>query len=239
MVICNDDAYTRPCGAQEVSEFLLDEDICIAWTEVNRKSGQSLAVYVYDERNELVFDYKESEPDVTREARKCRVLPVGQLPGPGQYRTEFVIAGRPDKQVSWSIVPPTHYGEELSHLQGHTGSVLSVAFSPDGQMLASGSLDDTIILWDVATGRPIGQPLTGHTYRVLSVAFSPDGQMLASGSLDGTIILWDVATGRPIGQFLTGHTYRVLSVAFSPDGQTLASGSLNGVILWNIDLKSR
>src|SRR5262249_40076518 len=105
-------------------------------------------------------------------------------------------------------------------LAGHTNFVLSVAFSPDGKTLASGSGDKTIILWDVASRQPLGAPLTGHTDSVRSVAFSPDGKTLASGSGDKTIILWDVASRQPLGAPLTGHTDSVWSVAFSPDGKT-------------------
>jgi WD40 repeat protein len=115
-------------------------------------------------------------------------------------------------------------------LLGHDGRVLAVAFSPDGRTLASGSTDNTIILWDVATGGSIGEPLHGHNNWVRSLAFSPDGQTLASSSADGTIILWDM-TGR---RFLQGHTEEVRSVAFSPDGQTLASSGFdNTAILWD------
>ncbi len=77
-------------------------------------------------------------------------------------------------------------------LSGHTNAVSSVAFSPDGKTLASGSRDSTIRLWDIASGNQKGQPLTGHTDSVYSVAWSPDGKTLASGSWDKTIRLWDV-----------------------------------------------
>jgi WD40 repeat protein len=77
-------------------------------------------------------------------------------------------------------------------LKGHTGDVGSVAFSPDGKFLASGSRDYTIKLWDVATGSLV-RTLEGHASGVLSVAFSPDGRLLASGSGDWTIKLWDIS----------------------------------------------
>ena len=77
-------------------------------------------------------------------------------------------------------------------LEGHTSWVASVAFSPDGKLLASGFGDGTIKLWDVATGREV-RTLEGHTDIVLSVAFSPDGKILASGSDDGTLKLWDIS----------------------------------------------
>ncbi|MDH6107067.1 WD40 repeat domain-containing protein [Anabaenopsis tanganyikae CS-531] len=112
------------------------------------------------------------------------------------------------------------YDGEDGEVYPYYGEVYSVAFSPDGRTLASGSRDDTIKLWDVATRRLIAT-LTGNSYGVYSVAFSPDGQTLASGGYQ-TIKLWDVATGASIAT-LTGHSNEVHSVAFSPNGQTLAS----------------
>ncbi len=97
-------------------------------------------------------------------------------------------------------------------LVGHTGYVTSVAFSPDGSTIASGSEDNTIRLWNANDGNHI-RTLTGHTSWVLSVAFSPDGSTVASGSMDITIRLWNASNGTHI-RTLTGHTSQVTSVAF-------------------------
>jgi hypothetical protein len=142
----------------------------------------------------------------------------------GSSEVERKIEGRAKDRVgnfSQTFSATIHL--TVSTLSGHTNWVRSVAFSPNGQFLASGSWDTTIKLWDVAGGREV-RTLTGHTDWVNSVAFSPNGQFLASGSWDTTIKLWEVASGREV-RTLTGHTDWVLSVAFSPDGRLLASGS--------------
>ena len=127
--------------------------------------------------------------------------------------------------------------ELRSYMWAHSNSVFSVVFSPDGKTLATGSVDSTVILWDVASRKPLGEPLKAHSGPVLSVAFSPDGKTLATGSDDKTVILWDVASRKPLGEPLKAHSGTVWSVAFSPDGKTLATGSADKtVILWDIEM---
>jgi WD40 repeat protein len=131
--------------------------------------------------------------------------------------------------------PPIKEGNQVRtrSLAGHTGRVLCVAFSPDNLLLASGSHDQTIKLWDVARGKECAM-LQGHTGPVRAVAFSPDGQRLASGGDDQAVRIWEVDTGQE--RFICQrHTGPVRTVAFSPDGQTLASISYDQSIrLWDV-----
>ncbi len=119
-------------------------------------------------------------------------------------------------------------------MRGHAARVLSVAFHPNGLMLASGGADHTVRLWDMATGT-LWKTLDGHRGTVHSVAFSPDGWILASGGADRVIRLWDTTTGA-LWKTLGGHEEAVYSVVFSSEGGTLASSGADRVIrLWDVD----
>jgi WD40 repeat protein len=113
------------------------------------------------------------------------------------------------------------------------GSGLSVAFSPDGRLLAMGDTKGEIHLWQVPEMRLL-MSNQGHANVVFSVVFSPDSRSIASGSVDGTVKLWDCSTGQCLNVF-QGHTSNVWSVVFSPDGQTLASCSADSTVrCWDV-----
>ncbi|CCO33398.1 hypothetical protein BN14_07473 [Rhizoctonia solani AG-1 IB] len=113
-------------------------------------------------------------------------------------------------------------------LSGHSGSVSSVVFSPNGLHLASGSHDKTIRVWNVRTGQPVGDPFEGHMNRVLSMSYSDDGSRIASS--DSTIRVWDPQTGQTVLGPLAVYSSIVLSVSFSPGGAFIASASWNRTI---------
>jgi WD40 repeat protein len=143
---------------------------------------------------------------------------------------KLLAAGSSDFKavVLWDVAA----GKELRRLTGHDGPVWSVAFSPDGKTLVSGSDDGTVRLWDVATGKE-KRCLHGHQGNVRAVAFAPDGRSVASGGFGGVIRLWDVQTGK--GRQLGQHRRMVWGVAFSPNGKMLVSaGKDDPVRLWDV-----
>jgi WD40 repeat protein len=93
----------------------------------------------------------------------------------------------------WDVIT----GKVLARpFKGHTNAVRSVAFSPDGQHIVSGSFDQTVCVWDSQTGQVVAGPFTGHTGWIWSVAFFPNGQQIVSGSDDQSVRVWDVKTGQ-------------------------------------------
>ena len=118
-------------------------------------------------------------------------------------------------------------------LQGHTEAVYFASLSPDGKYIVSASNDNTVRIWDAATGMQVGSPLEGHTEAVLSASFSPDGKYIVSASSDKTVRIWDAATGRQVGSPFEEHTNAVYSAFFNPDGKYIVSASNdNTVLIW-------
>ncbi|QTR50994.1 WD40 domain-containing protein [Candidatus Thiothrix anitrata] len=112
------------------------------------------------------------------------------------------------------------------------GQVNALAYSPDGKVIASGSGDNTVRLWEAATGKEL-KTLSGHSDSVYALAYSPDGKVIASGSDDNTVRLWDAATGKALNTF-NGHSDSVSTLAYSPDGKVIASGSGDKTVrLWD------
>ena len=156
-------------------------------------------------------------------------------PTPLSMSTPTPTPMRTDTRVEVQILKPTppsvdaDWSNRPARLvrifSAHTDIVCAIAFSPQGQLVASGGDDQRILLWDVSTGDII-KTLTGHQSRVTSLAFSADGSLLVSGSDDHTVRLWDTGTGTEVRVF-EGHESSVRSVDISPDSKTIASGSTN------------
>ncbi|KAJ8689353.1 hypothetical protein PTI98_013379 [Pleurotus ostreatus] len=146
------------------------------------------------------------------------------LSAPQVYYLGFTFS--PEASKIWPTTEPQVIAAQRS--------VNSVAFSPDGAQIVSGSHDKTIRIWDAATGQQVGDVFTGHEHRVNSVVFSPDGPQIVSGSDDDTIRIWDAATRQQVGDALTGHEHGVNSVAVLPDGAQIVSGSYDKTIrIWD------
>jgi WD40 repeat protein len=121
----------------------------------------------------------------------------------------------------------------------HTAWINSIAFSPDGRIMATVGNDSRLVLWDFSERRPIALPPVGHRGNIYAVAFSPDQKLVATGGVDHTVRIWDLSLQKSVA-ILRGHAAAVLSVAFAPDGRTLFSASADGSVKeWNLDLDHR
>ena len=159
------------------------------------------------------------------------ISPSGDLLAVGTHVGEFFSAWGQDGYVKlWDVARR----EEVAVLLGDAQFVPSVAFSPDGGLLASaGFTGHTVKLWDVARREAVAV-LEGHTGWIESVSFSPDGSHLASGGRDRTVRVWNVAQQEAVA-VLEGHTGWINAVAFSPDGSHLASGGRDRTVrVWNV-----
>ena len=130
-------------------------------------------------------------------------------------------------------------GEVTKMPQAYPDYLRALAYDPQSGLLASGSDDRSIQIWDTDSGSRVGVSLKNHKAGVTSLAFSPDGRLLVSGSADQTVILWDTRANAPIGEPLTGFSDKITSLAFSPDGLALYTGLNDGRLLrWDIDPSS-
>jgi uncharacterized caspase-like protein len=169
---------------------------------------------------------------------------------PAPKASKLTTAEKPLEDAAGRAASSQRYEDAALRLirtfTGHTREVYSVAISPDGRFVLSGSCDvlDQVLLvfpdcqkgslklWDLSTGREL-RSFTGHTGKVKSVAFSPDGRFAFSGSTDKTLKMWDIASGRELRSF-TGHEYAVDALAISRDGRFAIVGSGYTLKLWDI-----
>lgn len=186
--------------------------------------------------------------DVT-DPRRPRQLGPG-LPNPDDFnsalaftadgRTLAAAHGRSGTVALWNVADPSEPARLGPLLIGHTHQVETVAFSPNARILATGSRDDTVRLWDTtspATTTPL-VTLEGFKGSVFWVTFSPDGRFLAASSSDKTIRIWDVnnpASPTPIGEPIAAANHYLYTIAFTPDGRTLAAGGADRTVrLWDV-----
>ncbi len=190
--------------------------------------------------------------------------PDGNLLASGSKDTSYVITDARSGNVIWNIKGTSaervtspdglmiaergRYGDAcvklfeaktnrlIRRLEGHPGIVYSIAFSPDGKTIASGSSDRTIKFWERQTGA-LRKSLAGHTGAITSVAFSADAKTLVSGSNDDTLKIWNASDGRLLRTIpaFTPGVDGITSVAFSPDGRTIIAGSETRIRIWETE----
>jgi WD40 repeat protein len=157
-----------------------------------------------------------------------------ELPWPVRILLFGLLAAIPSAAVGFLIYLLLPERLIRATFTGHAGQVTSVAFSPDGRLVVSGSVEGAVKIWRAESGQ-MEQTLAGHRQTVQTVAFSPDGRIVASGGRDGTVRLWSVATGKPLA--VIGGADPKAVIAFAPVGTTLAApGKAGRLIIWDYRL---
>jgi WD40 repeat protein/serine/threonine protein kinase len=199
-------------------------------------SGQIL-VSGSDDKTIRLWDLESTEEIIAIDAHSSYVQSIAFSPDGNTFASgacDNTIKVWNLAQILTSAASPENFEALYVTLSGHSSYVYSVAFSPNGRLLASGDFDGKILLWNLGT-QEIIHTFSGHTsgasYSV-AVAFSPDWYTLVSGGPDNTIKIWDIETGK-LKSTLTGHSKAVASIVFSSNGNNFASGSVDGTImLW-------
>jgi len=165
--------------------------------------------------------------------------PQHSFANPGSYTVTLTVTSpdgvTTDSQSTVIVVNETasQIAQNFNTLVGHDERVYSVAFNAQGNLLASGSRDDTVRLWDVGSQQQLAT-LEGHDGDVLAVDFNPQGNLLASGDERGNVILWDVNSGQIVAQW-QAHNDAVNALAFNPNGALLATGSRDdSILVWDV-----
>ena len=149
------------------------------------------------------------------------------------YRREYTLF-----HTTWICIWSLQDRKPVYHLStqnAYDNWIYALAYSPDGERVASGSADGTVQLWNANTGDVIGKPIKWHDGAVYSVAFSHDGRHIASGSNDKTIFICDTVDGLLVGRPFRDHEYAVWSIAYSVNGKYMASSSFNTLRIWDLE----
>jgi uncharacterized delta-60 repeat protein len=174
----------------------------------------------------------EMEPNRFAQQFLFRALTLGEMRLADNAERRITELAHPALILRWRTLSESPALVRI--LRGHQAAVSSVAVSPDGRRIVSGSQDNTVAVWDLETGTLIHR-LTGHRAAVSSVAVSPDGRRIVSGSQSNTVAVWDLETGTPI-HWLSAHQAGVNSVAVSPDGRLIVSGSADRIVaVWDLE----
>jgi len=181
-------------------------------------NGETLACGYADGKVKL-WDMKSCEEFRSFQTRCFWVLPISF-----SFCNQFVAFSNKDTIEVWNVFT----GEHKITLQGHSDWIECLAFSPNENILASGSADSSLKIWNIDSGELV-KNLEGHCDWIWSLDFAPDGKTLASGSYDKTLKIWNIQTGECI-QTLEEHISGLRSICFSPDGKNLVSGGYDRTI---------